>query len=221
MHDVTTGQGAPLLLLHGTPTTSFYWHRIFPLLTDRFTVVAPDLRGFGYTDKPPVSEGYDSATNAPDGAESAAQAAGRTPADFAIVNENFDRIVAANMAKNGFIKGISSQRPYDQRVAEARLGALALIGQDVADHVVVPPLRVTRDNLTGSYLSLSFLVTLGILQFVHGLAMRVTCFRARPGRPDAPGPRLGASVTQQIRRRVLADLDIGIVFLGLHGGSVQ
>ena len=85
------------------------------------------------------------------GAETAAQAAGRTPADFSIVNENFDQIVAANMAKNGFIKGISSQRPYDQGVAEARLGALALIGEDVADYVVVPPLRVTRDNLAASY----------------------------------------------------------------------
>lgn len=85
------------------------------------------------------------------GAESAAQAAGRTPEDFPIVNENFDQIVAANMARNGFIKGISSQRPYDQGVAEAKLGALALIGVDVPDYVVVPPLRVTRDNLAESY----------------------------------------------------------------------
>ena len=85
------------------------------------------------------------------GAESAAQAAGRTPEDFPIVNENFDQIVAANMARGGFIQGISSQRPYDQGVAEATLGALALIGEDVADYVVVPPLRVTRDNLAESY----------------------------------------------------------------------
>ena len=62
MHDVTAGQGAPLLLLHGTPTTSFCWHRLFPLL-------APDLRGLCYTDKPPASEDYDSATNATDVAE--------------------------------------------------------------------------------------------------------------------------------------------------------
>ena len=66
MHYITAGQGEPLLLVHGTPKTSFYWHKLFPLLTDRFTVVAPDLRGFGYTDKPPASEGYDSATNARD-----------------------------------------------------------------------------------------------------------------------------------------------------------
>ena len=85
------------------------------------------------------------------GAESAAQAAGRTPEDFPIVNENFDQIVAANMARDGFIKGISSQRPYDQGVAEATLGALALIGEDVADYVVVPPMRVTRENLAEAY----------------------------------------------------------------------
>lgn len=66
MHYVTAGQGEPLLLLHGTPKTNFYWHRLIPLLTEHFTVVAPDLRGFGYTDKPPASEGYDSLTNAQD-----------------------------------------------------------------------------------------------------------------------------------------------------------
>ncbi len=69
MHYVTAGQGEPLLLLHGTPKTSFYWAKLFPLLTEHFTVVAPDLRGFGYTDKPPAEEGYDSLTNAKDMAE--------------------------------------------------------------------------------------------------------------------------------------------------------
>jgi len=66
MHYVTAGQGEPLLLLHGTPKTNFYWHKLIPLLTPYFTVVAPDLRGFGYTDKPPAEEGYDSLTNAQD-----------------------------------------------------------------------------------------------------------------------------------------------------------
>ena len=69
MHYVTAGSGPALLLLHGTPKNHFYWHKLIPLLTDRFTVVAPDLRGFGYTDKPPASEGYDSLTNAADVAD--------------------------------------------------------------------------------------------------------------------------------------------------------
>ena len=69
MHYVTAGKGPALLLLHGTPKTSFYWAKLFPLLTEHFTVVAPDLRGFGHTDKPPAEEGYDSLTNAKDMAE--------------------------------------------------------------------------------------------------------------------------------------------------------
>ena len=49
MHYVTAGQGEPLLLLHGTPKNHFYWYKLIPLLTEHFTFVAPDLRGFGYT----------------------------------------------------------------------------------------------------------------------------------------------------------------------------
>jgi pimeloyl-ACP methyl ester carboxylesterase len=73
MHYVTAGRGEPLLLLHGTPKNHFYWYKLIPLLTEYFTVVAPDLRGFGYTDKPPAEEGYDSLTNATDVAELMAQ----------------------------------------------------------------------------------------------------------------------------------------------------
>ncbi|RKD69533.1 pimeloyl-ACP methyl ester carboxylesterase [Sinobaca qinghaiensis] len=69
MHYITAGKGEPLLLLHGTPKTHYYWYKLFPLLTEHFTVVAPDLRGFGDTDKPPAEEGYDSLTNAKDMAE--------------------------------------------------------------------------------------------------------------------------------------------------------
>ena len=70
----------------------------------------------------------------------AATVAGRTPDDFKIVNENFDQIVAGNMSEGGFIAGISSQRPYDQGVAEATIGALALIGQTWAQ-AHLPPTR--------------------------------------------------------------------------------
>ena len=85
------------------------------------------------------------------GAVTAARTAGRTSADFKIVNENFDQIVALDMAQNGFIAGISSQRPYDQGVAEAKTGALALIGEPTPPYIVVPPLKVTRANLAESY----------------------------------------------------------------------
>lgn len=46
------GSGPPLLLLHGFPQTHAEWHRIAPKLAERFTVVAPDLRGYGDSDAP-------------------------------------------------------------------------------------------------------------------------------------------------------------------------
>ncbi len=50
---VRGGDGPPLLLLHGYPQTHVMWHRVAPLLAERFTVVVPDLRGYGDSSKPP------------------------------------------------------------------------------------------------------------------------------------------------------------------------
>ena len=47
------GAGPPLLLLHGYPQTHVEWHKVAPRLAERFTVVCPDLRGYGDSDKPP------------------------------------------------------------------------------------------------------------------------------------------------------------------------
>ncbi|MCT8173997.1 alpha/beta fold hydrolase [Variovorax sp. CY25R-8] len=41
------GSGPPLLLLHGYPQTHVAWHRVAPVLARHFTVVTPDLRGYG------------------------------------------------------------------------------------------------------------------------------------------------------------------------------
>ncbi len=49
------GDGPPLLLLHGNPQTHAMWHRVAPVLARRFSVVCPDLTGYGLSDKPPVS----------------------------------------------------------------------------------------------------------------------------------------------------------------------
>lgn len=46
------GSGPPLLLLHGNPLTLVSWHRVAPSLARQFTVVAPDLRGYGDSGKP-------------------------------------------------------------------------------------------------------------------------------------------------------------------------
>ena len=47
------GTGPPILLLHGHPRTHTTWHHVAPLLARRFTVVCPDLRGYGESSKPP------------------------------------------------------------------------------------------------------------------------------------------------------------------------
>lgn len=46
------GSGEPLVCLHGFPTSSWDWYRIWGRLTGRFRVIAPDMLGFGFSDKP-------------------------------------------------------------------------------------------------------------------------------------------------------------------------
>src|SRR6266498_4115551 len=52
------GAGPPVLLLHGYPQTHVMWHRVAPVLAERFTVVCPDLRGYGDSDKPPGGDDH-------------------------------------------------------------------------------------------------------------------------------------------------------------------
>ena len=52
IHTLVGGSGPPLLLLHGYPQTHAIWHKIAARLAERFTVVAPDLRGYGDSGKP-------------------------------------------------------------------------------------------------------------------------------------------------------------------------
>ncbi|MDT5274525.1 MAG: hypothetical protein QOG95_1457, partial [Mycobacterium sp.] len=50
------GSGPPLLLIHGYPFNSFDWAPIWPTLTQRFTVIAPDMMGMGFSAKPVAYE---------------------------------------------------------------------------------------------------------------------------------------------------------------------
>ena len=59
---VTGGSGPPLLLLHGYPQTHLMWRKLAPRLAAEFTLVIPDLRGYGDSAKPPA--GSDSANYA-------------------------------------------------------------------------------------------------------------------------------------------------------------
>ena len=52
LHVVRLGAGRPLLLLHGWPEFWLTWEPVMTRLADRFTLNAPDLRGFGDSDKP-------------------------------------------------------------------------------------------------------------------------------------------------------------------------
>jgi pimeloyl-ACP methyl ester carboxylesterase len=57
IHYVIGGHGTPLMLVHGFPQNWYMWNRLLPELSKHFTVIAPDLRGVGESDKPPG--GYD------------------------------------------------------------------------------------------------------------------------------------------------------------------
>lgn len=60
LHFVRQGKGPPILLIHGWPGFWYEWHSNIPVLARQHTVIAPDLRGFAYSDKPdlPAEEGY-------------------------------------------------------------------------------------------------------------------------------------------------------------------
>ena len=64
IHARAAGQGSPVVLLHGWPQTSYAWRKLIPLLAQRHTVIAPDLRGFGDSSK--TFSGYDKKTIAGD-----------------------------------------------------------------------------------------------------------------------------------------------------------
>jgi pimeloyl-ACP methyl ester carboxylesterase len=64
IHYVIGGAGEPLVLLHGFGQNWFMWNRLLPELSKHFTVIAPDLRGMGESEKP--DSGYDKKTMAVD-----------------------------------------------------------------------------------------------------------------------------------------------------------
>ncbi len=84
-----------------------------------------------------------------EGVISAARAAGRD--DLVITTIDLGQNVAIDMAKNGFVKGLGAQRPYDQGVTEALLAGYALLGKTAPAYVALPALAVTRDNLLASW----------------------------------------------------------------------
>jgi len=52
MHYLDEGSGAPVVMVHGNPTWSFYYRNLVLRLRDRYRVIVPDHIGCGYSDKP-------------------------------------------------------------------------------------------------------------------------------------------------------------------------
>ena len=64
VHVAEAGDGPPVLLLHGWPQHWYMWRGVIERLAPQFRLIAPDLRGFGWTEAP--GEGYDPETFAAD-----------------------------------------------------------------------------------------------------------------------------------------------------------
>jgi pimeloyl-ACP methyl ester carboxylesterase len=64
VHVAEAGDGPPVLLLHGWPQHWYMWRGVIERLAPQFRLIAPDLRGFGWTEAP--GHGYDPETFAAD-----------------------------------------------------------------------------------------------------------------------------------------------------------
>ena len=92
------GAGPGILLLHGHPRTHATWHKVAPLLADSFTVVCPDLRGYGESSHPPEKpnhETYSKRAMAGDCAELMTRLGHKT---FTVVGHDRGAYVATRLA---------------------------------------------------------------------------------------------------------------------------
>lgn len=80
-----------------------------------------------------------------EGVIAAARAAGRT--DLVITTIDLGENVAIDIARDGFVKGLGAQRPFDQGVTEAKLAGYALLGKEAPAYVALNALPVSKDNL--------------------------------------------------------------------------
>lgn len=81
-------------------------------------------------------------------AEGALRAEGKT---LPMTSVNLAYVTAVDMAKNGMIKGVGAQVPYDQGVAEAKAAILAMLGKKTPKWVALRAVPVLRKNLFQGY----------------------------------------------------------------------
>ena len=84
-----------------------------------------------------------------EGVMAAARASGRT--DLKIATEDLGTNAAIGLAKNQLVIGLGAQRPFDQGIAEARLGAGALLGKQAPPYVALSALPVEHDNVLDAW----------------------------------------------------------------------
>ena len=84
-----------------------------------------------------------------EGVMAAARASGR--GDLKIATEDLGKNVAIAMAKNELVVGLGAQRPFDQGIAEARLGALAVLGEKTPPYVALSALPVQHGNVLDAW----------------------------------------------------------------------
>jgi haloacetate dehalogenase len=90
------GSGPPVVLLHGFPQTHLMWRRVATMLADRHTVICPDLRGYGASDKPAATsaDSYSKRTMAADVVAAVADLGFDT---FAVIGHDRGALVAIRM----------------------------------------------------------------------------------------------------------------------------
>ena len=84
-----------------------------------------------------------------EGVMAAARASGR--GDMRIATEDLGKNVAIALAKGELVVGLGAQRPFDQGITEARLGALAVLGAKTAPYVALSALPVQHDNVLDAW----------------------------------------------------------------------
>ncbi|PZS31091.1 MAG: alpha/beta hydrolase [Pseudonocardiales bacterium] len=90
------GNGSPVVLLHGFPQTHLMWRNVATKLADRHTVICPDLRGYGNSDKPAATSA-DTYSKRTMGADIVAAAAELGFDTFAVIGHDRGALVAIRM----------------------------------------------------------------------------------------------------------------------------
>src|SRR3712207_362935 len=97
LHAAVGGSGSPVVLLHGFPQTHLMWRHVAAALAAEHTVICPDLRGYGASDKP-AEAGPDTYAKRTMGADIVALAAALGHDRFALAGHDRGALVAVRTA---------------------------------------------------------------------------------------------------------------------------